>query len=1252
MNKKLLEIIAMVVAPFCFAMIAHSQVYATADFNTIRAKAALEGVYQCFTNGDLHNNVGSPYSGGWTYDGSWAIRTKGNNKFFRQKGANDAVKLPYGMTDATDNNADCGQVLFGFNTNLSASALQTAQNNGANITDDKLNEGLIPSTVQASYSVSEVKEYFAGSSGNGGSGSMNYKATAEDTATSGNTYSQLTLKFEANEYSQCLTDAGMPAASNAMTRVDGNGNTTTVPGIIFPAVTKTADGKGSVVVDGVDYNVPAPGAFDSYYYRLCGVEFRVESIPDNKEVEYQIVSVNFMMLHSASTKKGVWDSYPDPLSDVHTISNGNQVPVWLVPTVTEGSVSDSSAANTARKYTFNWDSDGNVMYAIKKLSDTNTIGYKVTSLTTNYSSLELTNQEIFDLYKYYLKNVFKVPVSCEGEANYEGISNDSSSKLVKWASGKACYAYLGYSSIQRPSNVYGVKTGVQRLGGVDVPAITDKHFKYLITLEDVIDALNVLPITTLDNSDDGGTADEIAGPGGTPGDNNPGGSNGSNGGQNEDEEGDPCYAAGLEGMSWLMCPAINNMANTSDGIDAALETMLSVDTRLYDTLADNGGESGTYKAWKYFRDVANVFLIIVFLVIIVSQLTGYGIDNYGIKKMLPRLIAMAILINLSYIICQLAIDLSNVLGVGLSNLLKGIGNEVYGGYSVGRFIMQVVGAIFAALAAGGAAAGVIISVAGVITGGAGPMIVVSLALTLLVALVAILFFFITLGARTVIIIIFTAISPLAFACYILPNTQSLFKKWWTAMKAALLVYPICGALYGLSFIIRGLIFPENANGVHFWMALIAVFAPFLPFFVMPNLLRGAISAIGQVGGMLAGLGTGMRRGISGANQRLRTTELYKSDAEMQRRRSTANKAFTNKDGTFRSTQGMSRWQRLWRGGDRGIARARAQYVSDVKTGGIEQNLMGVGAEARLNSAIEDVQNDTFKSYQNLFAGRSKDDLLGEAGFDITAPVSGTGARAMAAGGLSWYTGDNDSTQRMRALIGAMEANGMQKDIYRMLGHLDGQDGRANIGENTRVMQTLANGSKDKVLKAYGKKGGGMSYNDFMTREVRDGDGRVVASSAMQQYVREKGSDFLDGVDDKALSEIRRASSGSNEIMSTALLTEAAAKINSQDAVDEIDKMLDTRSDVSFSGQQLASFNESTVEHLADRAVAGDASVREAMVKASDNVANDSTLMNKLSGQKMQHINRVRGAGNELRYGGQRREEARPIITPATEGGIK
>lgn len=338
-----------------------------------------------------------------------------------------------------------------------------------------------------------------------------------------------------------------------------------------------------------------------------------------------------------------------------------------------------------------------------------------------------------------------------------------------------------------------------------------------------------------------------------------------------------CEQADLNGQGWILCPILSNTTTTVDGLASTIDEMLKVDSELYDS------DSGTYKAWAVFRDLANIAMIVVFLVIIFSQVTGVGINNYGIKKMLPKFIVMAILINLSYVLCQVAVDLSNMLGHGLDNLFRGVAEGVAGGnvniFSTSNWISTFVSVLLGGAGAAGAIGGVAVTAVAAFT--AGPLLIISLVLSVLVALVAALMFFVSLGARMIIVIAFVAISPLALACYVLPNTQGMFKKWLDVFKTALIIYPICGALYGISFIIKAIFLKTEGGGVQIglWEGVALIITPFLPFIALPTLLKGALSKLGTIGGALTSVGNGLRSGLSSGNSALKETEAYRMQKE-------------------------------------------------------------------------------------------------------------------------------------------------------------------------------------------------------------------------------------------------------------------------------------------------------------------------------------------------------------------------------------
>lgn len=337
-------------------------------------------------------------------------------------------------------------------------------------------------------------------------------------------------------------------------------------------------------------------------------------------------------------------------------------------------------------------------------------------------------------------------------------------------------------------------------------------------------------------------------------------------------------------MQWVLCPTLNNTTYTATWIDNLSQELLEVKADRYNT------SSGTHTVWGTIRNIANVLMIVFLLIVIFSQLTGYGIDNYGIKKMLPRLIMMAIIVNLSYYICAIAIDLSNIAGTGLRDMFGSIGSSISSdsGVGGGGFLTSTLMGIFGAAATGGGAAVGAASSAVALGIAIGPALVIALIVLVLVVIVAVAILWLMLGAREVIVITCIILSPLAFACFILPNTQNLFKKWWELFKAAIIIFPICGLVSGISAMLRGLEGTDpGVLGVAGSMILMVL--PYLVFFLLPMLLKNAIAALGKVGGALTSIGNTVRNGGraigQGAMRGVQNTEAYKNrQTEAARRR--------------------------------------------------------------------------------------------------------------------------------------------------------------------------------------------------------------------------------------------------------------------------------------------------------------------------------------------------------------------------------
>lgn len=318
---------------------------------------------------------------------------------------------------------------------------------------------------------------------------------------------------------------------------------------------------------------------------------------------------------------------------------------------------------------------------------------------------------------------------------------------------------------------------------------------------------------------------------------------------------DPCYTSS-DSLGWIICPVVKTatraMLNMYDHIE---EDFLVVESEL------TKSDSATRSAWNYFVNFANIAMVILLLVVIVSQITGAGIDNYGIKKLLPKIITVAILINLSFIICQLAVDVSNIVGRSLKDLLVSISKETSlvnvslcsGGScnsSAGWFKVLVT-------VAGGGIVGLggLELVQGVLTNGMLDGLIIPILILILVAVIAVIFFFVLLGLRKAAIVILIVISPLAFICYALPNTKKLFTKWFDAMKGLLLLYPLCGLVVGGGTLASKIILSASQDYVTYFIGTIIMV---VPFFMIPSLLKSSFKALGGIGAKISGLGKSLR----------------------------------------------------------------------------------------------------------------------------------------------------------------------------------------------------------------------------------------------------------------------------------------------------------------------------------------------------------------------------------------------------------
>jgi hypothetical protein len=292
----------------------------------------------------------------------------------------------------------------------------------------------------------------------------------------------------------------------------------------------------------------------------------------------------------------------------------------------------------------------------------------------------------------------------------------------------------------------------------------------------------------------------------------------------------------VEGVGWIVCPVAGFLGMLTDGLFAVLTTLLS-----FTPIRDN---DATYDTWQAMRNIANAAFVIAFLILIFSQLTGAGITNYGIKKMIPRLIAAAILVNVSFFICQIAVDLSNILGYSLQSLMTNASKTVSGDSNS----LDIWGDLVGWIIAGGIGTLGIGSAALTISAAGGWIPALALLLPVLVTvLFAVLTVVLVLAARQALIIILIVISPLAFVAYLLPNTEDWFHKWRKLFITLLLMFPIISVIFGGSQLAAAVIRAGTNNPLIYILSLAV---QVIPFFLVPIIMKTAGGLLNRFGGIV------------------------------------------------------------------------------------------------------------------------------------------------------------------------------------------------------------------------------------------------------------------------------------------------------------------------------------------------------------------------------------------------------------------
>lgn len=268
------------------------------------------------------------------------------------------------------------------------------------------------------------------------------------------------------------------------------------------------------------------------------------------------------------------------------------------------------------------------------------------------------------------------------------------------------------------------------------------------------------------------------------------------------------------GLGYLLDIIAQLTTDAAEGLHKGIQELFSKNAINISLFTD----SNLKAVWGSFRNLVNICFVITFLIIIVSQLTNLGLSSYGVKKILPKLLVAIILVNVSFYLTQFVIDLSNIVGRSLYDLLVLKTPSSNLGFAQQYEVYK-------------ASAGKLSNIIDIL------LLIFTSILVWLSNIVNI----IILNIRDAVAIIAVVTSPIGLIANMLPNSKRLYDLWWKILFNATTAFPVIGSLIGGGILIDQIIMSQSEVG--FGQFIIAKLAMFGTMILIPFVLYSALTKI-------------------------------------------------------------------------------------------------------------------------------------------------------------------------------------------------------------------------------------------------------------------------------------------------------------------------------------------------------------------------------------------------------------------------
>jgi hypothetical protein len=297
----------------------------------------------------------------------------------------------------------------------------------------------------------------------------------------------------------------------------------------------------------------------------------------------------------------------------------------------------------------------------------------------------------------------------------------------------------------------------------------------------------------------------------------------------------PCdQNSGGWSLSWLACPVLDAASGLTNTLIGVFEGQLSFSVSQLDP---NGGASKLHQSWSLVSEISTALVVVLMLIMVFSQALSFGpFDAYTVRKMLPKLVAAVILIQLSWSGVSWLIDLVN-------DVARAIADIMY--YPFGGATNMD---IWHLLANAKLTTGLLSSLnwaALTVFIALGVAFLFTMLGVALVTITSLFFAIITLVFRKVLLILLLIFAPLALLAWVMPGTEKYWKLWRENLLKALAMFPIAVAIIAAGRIFAYVVgSQDNGQFLNLIFVLVGFFGP---LFILPKTFKWGGQAMQAAG---------------------------------------------------------------------------------------------------------------------------------------------------------------------------------------------------------------------------------------------------------------------------------------------------------------------------------------------------------------------------------------------------------------------